>query len=108
MNLTMIINNVFRRRKELLSIISGWKPSVNTVKQARILLVGPVGAGKSSFFNSINSVFKGYVSTQANTGTAGTSLTTQVQIYPDYYTVSQSEILCEVLGLVMYHIENNW
>ncbi|KAK2900764.1 hypothetical protein QQF64_015237 [Cirrhinus molitorella] len=69
------------RRKALLSIISGWKPSVSSVKQARILLVGPVGAGKSSFFNSINSVFKGYVSSQANTGTAGTSLTTQFRTY---------------------------
>ncbi len=67
----------------LLSTISDWKPSVSSVKQARILLVGPVGAGKSSFFNSINSVFKGYVSSQANTGTAGTSLTTQVDmIFP--------------------------
>ncbi|ROL55146.1 Interferon-induced protein 44 [Anabarilius grahami] len=69
------------RRKALLSIISGWKPSVSSVKQAQILLVGPVGAGKSSFFNSINSVFKGYVSIQANTGTAGTSLTTQFRTY---------------------------
>ncbi|XP_057186909.1 interferon-induced protein 44-like [Triplophysa rosa] len=65
------------RRKGLLSTISEWKPSVKSVTQARVLLVGPVGAGKSSFFNSINSVFKGYVSTQANTGTAGSSLTTQ-------------------------------
>ncbi len=71
-------DTVYRRRKVLLSTISGWKPSVSSVKQARILLVGPVGAGKSSFFNSINSVFKGYVSSQANTGTAGTSLTTRV------------------------------
>ncbi len=76
-------DTVFRRRKVLLSTISDWKPSVSSVKQARILLVGPVGAGKSSFFNSINSVFKGYVSSQANTGTAGTSLTTQVDmIFP--------------------------
>ncbi|XP_067219730.1 interferon-induced protein 44-like [Chanodichthys erythropterus] len=68
-------------KKALLSTISGWKPSVSSVKQARILLVGPVGAGKSSFFNSVNSVFKGYVSIQANTGTAGTSLTTRFRTY---------------------------
>ncbi|KAF4117442.1 hypothetical protein G5714_001995 [Onychostoma macrolepis] len=36
------------RRQALLSTVSGWKPSVSSVKQARILLVGPVGAGKSS------------------------------------------------------------
>lgn len=76
----MISDDVFRKRKALLNMISSWKPSVNSVKQARILLVGSIGAGKSSFFNSINSVFKGYVSLQANTGTAGTSLTTQVEM----------------------------
>ena len=70
---------VCRRRKALMDMITGWTHGVSSVKQARVLLVGPVGAGKSSFFNSINSVFfKGYVSSQANTGSAGTSLTTQV------------------------------
>ncbi|XP_065133182.1 interferon-induced protein 44-like isoform X2 [Paramisgurnus dabryanus] len=69
------------RRKEISCSVSEWKPSVSSVKQARILMVGPVGAGKSSFFNSINSVFKGYVSTQANTGIASSSLTTQFRTY---------------------------
>ncbi|XDV27682.1 hypothetical protein PO909_031179 [Leuciscus waleckii] len=90
------------RRKALLSIISGWKPSVSSVKQARILLVGPVGAGKSSFFNSINSVFKGYVSTQANTGTAGTSLTTQFRTYHIKPGSGVSHVpftLCDSMGL---------
>ncbi|KAL7876712.1 hypothetical protein AOLI_G00116750 [Acnodon oligacanthus] len=71
----------FERRKALVDVITGWKHGVSSVKQARVLLVGPVGAGKSSFFNSINSVFKGYVSSQANTGSAGTSLTTQFRSY---------------------------
>lgn len=63
--------------------IKNYKPEVKSVVQARVLLVGPVGAGKSSFFNSINSVFKGHVTGQANTGSAGTSLTTQVVfVYP--------------------------
>ncbi|XP_056334291.1 interferon-induced protein 44-like [Danio aesculapii] len=90
------------RRKALLSMISSWKPSVNSVKQARILLVGPIGAGKSSFFNSINSVFKGYVSLQANTGTAGTSLTTQFRTYKIKPGSSISHVpftLCDTMGL---------
>ncbi|XP_016098375.1 interferon-induced protein 44-like [Sinocyclocheilus grahami] len=90
------------RRKALLSIISGWKPSVSSVKQARILLVGPVGAGKSSFFNSINSVFKGYVSSQANTGTAGTSLTIQFRTYyikPGSGVSHVPFTLCDSMGL---------
>ncbi|NP_001122200.1 interferon induced protein 44c1 [Danio rerio] len=90
------------RRKALLSTIPNWKPSVSSVKQARILLVGPVGAGKSSFFNSINSVFKGYVSMQANTGTAGTSLTTQFRTYcikPSYLVRHVPFTLCDTMGL---------
>uniref|UniRef100_A0A8C1X1Y5 TLDc domain-containing protein n=1 Tax=Cyprinus carpio TaxID=7962 RepID=A0A8C1X1Y5_CYPCA len=77
-------------------------PSVSSVKQARFLLVGPVGAGKSSFFNSINSVFKGYVSMQANTGTAGTSLTTQFRTYyikPGSVVSHVPFSLCDSMGL---------
>ena len=69
--------------------IKNYKPEVKSVVQVRVLLVGPVGAGKSSFFNSINSVFKGHVTGQANTGSAGTSLTTQVQ-----YCVCARMIVC--------------
>uniref|UniRef100_A0A672N5G8 Interferon-induced protein 44-like n=1 Tax=Sinocyclocheilus grahami TaxID=75366 RepID=A0A672N5G8_SINGR len=94
---------IFRMmRQALLSTISGWKPSVSSVKEARILLVGPVGAGKSSFFNSINSAFKGYVSSQANTGTAGTSLTTQFRPYyikPSSSVTHVPFILCDTMGL---------
>ncbi|KAK3567797.1 hypothetical protein QTP86_026441 [Hemibagrus guttatus] len=70
-----------RKRKSLMDMVSHWTPGVSSVQKARVLLVGAVGAGKSSFFNSINSVFKGHVSFQANTGTAGTSLTTQFRVY---------------------------
>ncbi|KAI7810304.1 hypothetical protein IRJ41_023974, partial [Triplophysa rosa] len=92
----------FERREEILCSVSEWKPSLKSVKQARILLVGPVGAGKSSFFNSINSVFKGYVSTQANTGTAGSSLTTQFRTYCIKPSSGVSHIpftLCDTMGL---------
>lgn len=55
-------------------------PMVNSVSQVRVLLVGPVGAGKSSFFNSVNSVFRGHVTSQAIAGSSATSLTTQVRL----------------------------
>jgi hypothetical protein len=42
------------------------------------LLVGQVGAGKSSFFNTINSIFRGYITSQACSGNAEHSLTTVV------------------------------
>uniref|UniRef100_A0A673FRZ7 G domain-containing protein n=1 Tax=Sinocyclocheilus rhinocerous TaxID=307959 RepID=A0A673FRZ7_9TELE len=37
----------------------------SNVKYVRILLAGQVGAGKSSFINSINSVFQGRITTEA-------------------------------------------
>ncbi|KAM9500919.1 interferon-induced protein 44-like [Clarias gariepinus] len=69
------------KRKSVIDAILRWTPSVSSVQKARVLLVGPVGAGKSSFFNSIDSVFKGHVSSRANTGITGTSLTTQFRVY---------------------------
>uniref|UniRef100_A0A3B4ADR6 G domain-containing protein n=1 Tax=Periophthalmus magnuspinnatus TaxID=409849 RepID=A0A3B4ADR6_9GOBI len=57
--------------------VSTYKPLCSSVSRVRVLLVGPVGAGKSSFFNSINSVFRGHVTSQAMAGCSATSLTTQ-------------------------------
>ena len=39
------------------------------------------GAGKSSFFNSVESVFTGHVTGRANAGLVSTSLTTQYRQY---------------------------
>lgn len=68
----------YRNKKELMESIKMYKPTVSSVSQVRVLLIGPVGAGKSSFFNSINSVFRGHVTSQAIAGSSTTSLTTQV------------------------------
>lgn len=61
-----------------MKLIQSYQSGIKTVPQARALLVGPVGAGKSSFFNSINSAFRGNMTSQAIAGTAGKSVTTQV------------------------------
>ncbi|XP_008291241.1 interferon-induced protein 44-like, partial [Stegastes partitus] len=90
------------KRKELMEGIKTFKPTVGSVSQARVLLVGPVGAGKSSFFNSINSVFRGHVTSQAMSGCSSTSLTTQFRTY----SVKAGRegkplpiILCDTMGL---------
>lgn len=69
---------LYRKRKELMESIQFYKPTIASVSQARVLLIGAVGAGKSSFFNSVNSVFRGHVTSQAIAGCSSTSLTTQV------------------------------
>ena len=57
-------------------------PQFVQARQSKILIIGPVGAGKSSFFNTIASVFRGYVSTdQAASGSAEQSITSQVITY---------------------------
>lgn len=50
------------------------------VSEARILMIGPVGAGKSSFYNTINSIFRGRITQKAGSGCAEQSLTTAVRI----------------------------
>lgn len=61
-----------------MKFIQSYSPEVQALQQARVLLVGPIGAGKSSFFNSINSVFRGNMTCQAIAGTGDRSVTTQV------------------------------
>uniref|UniRef100_A0A3Q4I3B6 TLDc domain-containing protein n=1 Tax=Neolamprologus brichardi TaxID=32507 RepID=A0A3Q4I3B6_NEOBR len=88
--------------KELIESIKSYKPTVSSVTQPRVLLIGPVGAGKSSFFNSVNSVFRGHVTSQAISGSSSTSLTTQFRSY----SVKDGRegkplpiILCDTMGL---------
>ncbi|CAG2238099.1 unnamed protein product [Mytilus edulis] len=68
--------------EELKERVERYKPLKElNVPQARILLVGQVGAGKTSFFNTINSVFRGYITRQACSGNAEHSLTTVYRMF---------------------------
>ncbi|KAG6932874.1 interferon induced protein 44 like, partial [Chelydra serpentina] len=69
-------------RGKIMEEIRSYKPYLNSVPQIRILVLGPIGAGKSSFFNSVNSVFRGYVTSQAVAGSDNASVTTQYRTYP--------------------------
>uniref|UniRef100_A0A3B3Z8W7 TLDc domain-containing protein n=1 Tax=Periophthalmus magnuspinnatus TaxID=409849 RepID=A0A3B3Z8W7_9GOBI len=83
---------IIHKRQELKNRILSYRPDVKGVKEARVLMVGPVGAGKSSFFNSISSVFRGNMTSQAIT-----SLT------PDTSSSSSGPsvplTLCDTMGL---------
>ncbi|ROL40867.1 Interferon-induced protein 44-like [Anabarilius grahami] len=90
------------RKDELMKMIRNHKPLMASVSRVRILMIGPVGAGKSSFFNSINSIFTGHVTSKAMSGSAGTSLTVQFRTYP----VNDGRegkplpfVLCDTMGL---------
>ncbi|RXN20422.1 interferon-induced 44-like protein [Labeo rohita] len=90
------------RRAQLMEKIRDQKPLTTSVSRFRILMIGPVGAGKSSFFNSINSIFMGRITSKAMSGSTGTSLTTQFRTYP----VKDGRegkllpfVLCDTMGL---------
>ncbi|KAM8736751.1 interferon-induced protein 44-like [Acanthopagrus schlegelii] len=90
------------KKQQLMKKIQNYKSDIKTVKQARVALVGRVGAGKSSFFNSISSAFRGNMTSQAIAGTAASSVTTQFRTY----TITAGKggealplILCDTMGL---------
>ncbi|XP_069123068.1 interferon-induced protein 44-like [Argopecten irradians] len=89
--------------EELKDKVATYKPLPGLdLQQARILLVGQVGAGKSSYFNTINSIFRGHISAQANTGSAEHSLTTAYRIYQvrdGYAGKALNFRLCDTRGL---------
>ncbi|XP_034737115.1 interferon-induced protein 44-like [Etheostoma cragini] len=90
------------KKMELMETVKSYKPTVSSVSQVRVLLIGPVGAGKSSFFNSINSVFRGHVTSQAIAGSSTTSLTTKFRTYSVKAGRDGKRlpiILCDTMGL---------
>ncbi|XP_061167735.1 interferon-induced protein 44-like [Saccostrea echinata] len=66
----------------LKKLLVDYKPVRETnVSAANILLVGQIGAGKSSFFNSVNSVFRGKITSKASSGSFEHSVTTAFRKY---------------------------
>uniref|UniRef100_A0A3Q3EIK1 Interferon-induced protein 44-like n=1 Tax=Labrus bergylta TaxID=56723 RepID=A0A3Q3EIK1_9LABR len=65
-----------------LNFMKSYQPRNKGVKHLRILLHGPVGAGKSSFVNSVESALRGIVTNRALTdATSGSSFTLKYQTY---------------------------
>nr|XP_022296595.1 interferon-induced protein 44-like [Crassostrea virginica] len=75
---------------------------VTGVEQVNVLLFGQCGAGKSSFFNSINSIFKGVITSQAPSGSTDKSLTNRFRKYQVRRGRNGSPLsfrLCDTKGL---------
>ncbi|XP_072129418.1 interferon-induced protein 44-like isoform X2 [Mobula birostris] len=86
-----------RKRSELIDFIRTYKPLRNPNTWPTVLLIGPLGAGKSSFINSTDSVFHDYVTNRASAG----NTTTKFSKYAFRAgKVTASLILCDTLGLV--------
>ena len=65
--------------KEIKENLLAYRPvSESNVTAANILLLGQIGAGKSSFFNSVNSIFRGKITSKACSGSFEHSVTTMV------------------------------
>ncbi|KAG2461692.1 interferon-induced protein 44-like [Polypterus senegalus] len=92
----------FNIRYELLERIRNYKTLTESVEEPRILLIGQIGAGKSSFFNSVNSIFRGHVMLQAIAGYGDTSVSKQYRTYPVQDGKGGKKlpyILCDTMGL---------
>nr|XP_004026072.3 interferon-induced protein 44-like [Gorilla gorilla gorilla]XP_055207198.1 interferon-induced protein 44-like [Gorilla gorilla gorilla] len=99
------INRIIKAREHrnrLLADIRDYKPYADLVSEIRILLVGPIGSGKSSFFNSVKSIFHGHVTGQAVVGSDITSITERYRIYSvkdGKNGKSLPFMLCDTMGL---------
>ncbi|XP_031430163.1 interferon-induced protein 44-like isoform X2 [Clupea harengus] len=74
-------------KEVLMESVRSYKPACDSVAAARVLLVGPVGAGKSSFISSVQSMFYGRVVNRAMVGSSSsssTSFTKQLQSFQLY------------------------
>ncbi|XP_062251620.1 interferon-induced protein 44 [Platichthys flesus] len=90
------------RRSSLMKAVGSYTPGSEEVTQARVLLLGPVGSGKSSFISSVHSVFNGRVTNRAMVGASSTSFTKKLQsfnICGQKGKVSTKLVLCDSMGL---------
>ena len=68
----------FKTLQELRKDILNYTPVNENVPAANILLIGQIGAGKSSVLNSLNSIYRGKITSRALCGSFEHSLTTTV------------------------------
>lgn len=89
-------------KENLLSELTTYRPYGDLVQQTRILLLGPVGAGKSSFVNSVKSIFGGHVVHQALVGCDANGTSEKYRTYSVMFKHTGKSlpfVLCDSLGL---------
>ncbi|XP_022300546.2 interferon-induced protein 44-like [Crassostrea virginica] len=71
-----------QKMEDIKENLLAYKPvSETNATAANILLLGQIGAGKSSFFNSVNSIFRGKITSKACSGSFEHSVTTMYRQY---------------------------
>ncbi|KAJ8313253.1 hypothetical protein KUTeg_009170 [Tegillarca granosa] len=103
MTSSFIIKNRCPTLDRLMESVQSYKPNEEMdIPEARILMIGQVGAGKSSFYNTIGSIFKGRIYNKAASGSVMKSLTTMFRIYDIQQASSRYRMnfrLCDTRGL---------
>ncbi|XP_061593254.1 interferon-induced protein 44-like isoform X1 [Cololabis saira] len=90
------------RKENLMKTVSSYRPRCEEAPQARVLLLGPVGSGKSSFISSVQSVFNGRVANRAMVGSFSTSFTKKLQSFSIHAQRGEDTsglVLCDAAGL---------
>ncbi|XP_044056399.1 interferon-induced protein 44-like isoform X2 [Siniperca chuatsi] len=88
------------QKTSLMKTVSSYRPSCEEVTQARILLLGPLSSGKSSFVSSVQSVFNGRVTNRAMVGSSSTSFTKKsFNIRAKKGEDPTGLVLCDIMGL---------
>ncbi|XP_039513296.1 interferon-induced protein 44 [Pimephales promelas] len=92
-------------KETLMESVRSFKPASESVTEARVLLIGPVGAGKSSFISSVQSVFSGRVVNRAMVGSSSsTSFTKKLRSFSIRGAGEKADeptalVMCDVMGV---------
>ncbi|XP_035996879.1 interferon-induced protein 44-like isoform X2 [Fundulus heteroclitus] len=90
------------QKKNLMKAVSSYRLSCKDVPHARVLLLGPIRSGKSSFISSVQSVFSGRVTNRAMVGFSfNTSFTKKLQSFNIHSLKGEDNtglVLCDMMG----------
>ncbi|XP_063681509.1 interferon-induced protein 44-like [Bolinopsis microptera] len=94
---------------ESINYFVNYKPEFCQIEFINVLLLGPIGSGKSSVFNTFESTFKGHITSRARTGDGSTVTTKQFRRYMMQPQRSKDPLnirICDTPGLSLNNISS--